>query len=339
MTRLRAYFCAPRGTVSIGGGALSGLLPRSDTISAALVPIWSEITGGDASSAAEDPPYRLSSGLPWVAGRGDRRSILLPFPSELAPSRKRDPEPRLLWCEPELLTGAGPAAARHRGHDDRLLTSFAWAPPRDRRAAPGLVDTSERWLAVPAQGAAASLDRLSGRPAGGGLRPRVGWHPTGRGGFAIVAEISEEDEPTMSAALDLLGLCGLGAQRSTGGGAFRLVERRWIEEPDAGQGARLTLSAWLPTEKDVQDGALDGLHLILERGGWSTSAQGAAARRGSVRMLSEGALVPAAVDPRPGKVVRVASARAWPGLSHDVWRDGRCLTVAVPGRLLEEALG
>jgi len=324
--------------VCIGGGALSGLLPRSDTLSAALVSTWSEISGADAAAVAEEPPYRLSSGLPWVAGRGGRRSLLLPFPAELAPRRGRRSEARLLWCEPELLGGEGPASARYRGHGERLLTSFAWAPPRDRRSAPGLVDTSERWLAVPAQGAAACLDRVSGRPTEGGLRPREGWQPTGRGGFAVLAEVGEEDEPAMSAALELLGLSGLGARRSTGGGAFRVLERRWLEPPEIGEGARLTLSAWLPTEKDVQDGALDGLHLLLDRGGWSTSARGTASRRGRVRMLSEGALVPAAVDPRPGKTVKVAGAGAWPGLDHDVWRDGRCLTVAVPGKLLEEAL-
>ena len=68
---LRLFRLRPLGPLIVEGGAADGLLPRSDTISAALVSVWSSANrGADTGAVAADPPFRISSALPWVRADG-----------------------------------------------------------------------------------------------------------------------------------------------------------------------------------------------------------------------------------------------------------------------------
>ncbi len=98
-------------------------------------------------------------------------------------------------------------------------------------------------------------------------------------------------------ALTLLSDSGLGGLRSTGHGAFTFTEYAQAI-PIAQDGWGLCLSRYAPqTLQDVTDGlqSPQSTYKLISVGGWCQDDSGHAWRRRSVRLISEGALLPVTV--------------------------------------------
>jgi CRISPR type III-A-associated RAMP protein Csm4 len=136
-------------------------------------------------------------------------------------------------------------------------------------------------------------------------------------------------------ALGDLADSGLGGLRSTGHGAFTFAESA-TDLPAAADGWGLSLSRYAPASADETAAGLQGpssAYRLVTVGGWCVDNEGHAWRRRSVRLVAEGALLPAAargrlVDVRPLK------PEAWRGPLRPVYRNGRAFLVPA-GRLVE----
>jgi CRISPR type III-A-associated RAMP protein Csm4 len=320
---LRLFRLEPLGPLLVEGGVAGGLLPRSDTISAALVSVWpSANPGTDMAALASKPPFVVSSALPWLASPGKDECILFPLPTGAWPEVcGKDPAAlkrakKALFGDAtvlgKLLEKKDPKGA-HSWGGGRFVTmdarhgDFAQREPRTRLA----------------------VDRLTGGPMEGFLFDTAPWRFSDGCGLAVIADV-DESLPSFRAALRLLGMEGIGADRSIGCGQFEIAGESDWTPPELGSGTRMLLSLCRPTQESVRSGILSGRYSLTRRSGWITGASSAGLRRGSVRMLSEGSVLPGNHD-RPGDVFVAQVAIPGLGLHHDVYRDGRGLTVPVAG--------
>jgi CRISPR type III-A-associated RAMP protein Csm4 len=320
------YLLTPKAPGWIRGGSLQGLLPRSDTLSAALVSVWCHVDRSvDMSSVAAFPPFCVSSGLPWIS-RGASPELLLPMPAHILTRNSRTlpgPTPdykslkKVAYVDAaqlaRILSGKIPLEGSTLWDMNQLLTSFDGT----RHFSRNLTRTR------------LSVDRLSGGPREGLLfdgaerifSPGCGW--------GLLVDLEPSNTSTFSAVLRLLGMEGVGSDRTSGMGQFEVLEgpTPWIA-PDLGHGARLLLSLCHPSAEDVARGILHGRYGLVERSGWITAPGARSLRRGRVRMLTEGSWFPDG-PAAPGTVVQVQEARPDVGLSHPIFRDGRGLTMAM----------
>ncbi len=336
MSALRVYYAVWRGPCAVAGGALDGLLARSDTLSAAMVCMWPHTDGrADMDRIAAAPPFRVSSALPWVRSTEEgRRHMLWPVaPSVRALAAAIDVDHADAWRNTryvdatilESIARAGrlPDTIR-RGQAGALACTWDWAwPGRGRRR----VKPAERALSNTESRARRAVDRRTRALVGSPDDQRC--HvPTGLGGFAIVADVGP-DALRFEAALEILGERGLGRRRGAGWGGFRVVGREDLEPPDLGRGARLSVSLCRPTSGEVVAGILRGSYELLDRGGVVSTDGFPRQPRGAVRMMAEGALVPGDEPSRPGDLAQVAEVTGADGVRHAIYRDGRALTIAI----------
>jgi CRISPR-associated protein Csm4 len=146
--------------------------------------------------------------------------------------------------------------------------------------------------------------------------------------------------PRIEAALRALGDSGVGGERSSGHGQFRLEVAgafALAEPPPDQANAFATLALYWPLEQEVRDGVLDGASYgLMNRRGWIGSPDGMNLRRRGVRMLSEGSVLPrrpvgALADVRPLDPAPAAN------VPHDVWRYGMAFPLRC--RTLEKGVG
>jgi CRISPR-associated protein Csm4 len=135
-------------------------------------------------------------------------------------------------------------------------------------------------------------------------------------------------------ALGYLADAGLGGLRSTGHGAFTLEERA-DDLPEANEWG-LTLSRYAPQTDDEIRGLQnpDSAYKLVTVGGWCEDDDGHPWRRRAVRLIAEGALLPATargalVDVRPKKI------EEWRDPLRPVYRSG--LAFMIPAGKLVEA--
>lgn len=138
-------------------------------------------------------------------------------------------------------------------------------------------------------------------------------------------------------ALGDLADSGLGGLRSTGHGAFTFAESA-TDLPAIADGWGLSLSRYAPISVDEIAASLQApssAYRLVTVGGWCVDDEGHAWRRRSVRLLAEGALLPASI--RGGLVdVRPLKPEAWRGPLRPVYRNGMAFLVPA-GRLVEAA--
>lgn len=317
---LRLFKVRPTSPLLVRSGIREGLLPRSDTLASAIASLWAIANpGSDAGEIAKSPPFRLSSALPWVSDPSRSWHVLLPVPPGLLSSVLSHDSPdqkklkKVLFADATLLRSLakGESVAAYHLWDGGFLAtsfpagSFAHAFSRTR----------------------VSVDRLTGGPLQGLLFASDEWRFSKDVGFAVIADIQAGFESAFFATLRLLGLEGIGSDRSTGMGQFEVEPGIAWEPPALGSGQRLLLSLCRPTREDVEKGALDGRYTIAMRGGWITAPGARNLRRGRVRMLAEGSLVPERAGASPGDVFVVQEPVL--DLGHCVYRDGRALTIPI----------
>jgi CRISPR type III-A-associated RAMP protein Csm4 len=138
-------------------------------------------------------------------------------------------------------------------------------------------------------------------------------------------------------ALAVLTDAGLGGLRSTGHGAFTWqTDTVDLPMPTAGWG--LCLSRYAPANPDELAQALqapESAYRMVTVGGWCEDEAGQHWRRRAVRLLAEGALLPAGVR---GQLidVRPLNLEAWRGPQRPVYRSGWPFLVPA-GKLAEAA--
>jgi CRISPR type III-A-associated RAMP protein Csm4 len=175
-----------------------------------------------------------------------------------------------------------------------------------------------------------SIDRLSGGPREGLLFESTEWLFAPGCGWAILVDLEPSLLSTFTAALHLLGMEGIGSDRTSGVGQFDLLaEPQPWPEPALGSGAFMLLSLCWPSQEDIAKGILDGCYAFAERSGWITAAGARSLRRGRLRMLTEGSWYPVGASVSPGSVARVQDPNPDLGLNHSVFRDGRGLTISI----------
>ena len=137
-------------------------------------------------------------------------------------------------------------------------------------------------------------------------------------------------------ALGYLQDAGLGGLRSTGHGAFEFKETA-DDLPGVKDGFGLSLSRYAP-QTEAEIGGLQVEHSaykLVTVGGWCEDDEGHPWRRRAVRLVAEGALLPAGargrlVDVRPEK------PEAWKGPMRPVYRSGLAFLTPA-GKLVEAA--
>jgi CRISPR-associated protein Csm4 len=115
----------------------------------------------------------------------------------------------------------------------------------------------------------------------------------------------------LKAAIRLLGDEGIGGDRTVGKGqfepAFSEYEGNLFNAKDSS--SFVTLSMFLPSKKEIQDGLLSGENVsyeIAKRGGWIYSDFSKSQRKRSVRMFEEGSVFKNTGKEFYGKVINVA---------------------------------
>ena len=130
-------------------------------------------------------------------------------------------------------------------------------------------------------------------------------------------------------ALLLLADAGLGGERSSGHGQFKLRKSEPFP-PFEGEGSVfLTLSLYNPTQEEISQGVLKNpaSYEITERRGWIYSPSYSGKYRKSVRMLAEGSLFCPLLNMAFGQLANVTPAIESP--PHPVYRYGFAFPVAV----------
>ncbi len=335
---IRAVFFSMRGPLSVGGGALDGWLPRSDGFSAALLRAWAQVAGagsGGFEALAANPPFIVSSALPWVASAEGGKLLFYPLPPGGIEGHAQLPE----GADAKLAKRVRRVRYATRGVLSRLsagvrLHDLAWlqggALAATKREVGALAQDDDPALVRRAQRTRLAVDRATGGPIEGLLYDVEAWYPLREdAGIAVLVELAGGGDGPLRAAAEWLAVDGIGRDRTVGYGALQVEAVEPWNPPPLGLGKRLLLSVCHPTADDLAAGALDGRYEVLLRSGWVTSPTGNGLRRRSVRMLAEGAVVPDTVGKRPGDVVDVTPA----GAPHPVFRDGRGLTLDIDGRL------
>jgi len=325
-----SFLLRPESSLQVRGGAREGLLPRSDTLSAALMSVWKHVDPSvEMDWLVSSPPFRVSSALPWVTASSGQRVLLLPIPvlgsSNLAARTdqavNRKTIKKVAFVDSDILC--------------RILQN-TWSLQDCRFWDAGFLATlfqGTGHYALPVNRTRLSVDRLSGGPREGILFESREWCFCAGCGWGLLASLADPCHlDVLTAALRLLGMEGLGSDRSSGMGRFEIVEGpSSLSSPDLANGAWMLLSLCCPSAADIEAGILDGRYGLIERSGWITAPGARSLRRGRIRMMTEGSCYPECVGDAPGVLVRVQEPDPALGLNHPVVRDGRALAIPIAG--------
>lgn len=319
-------------------GRALDMLPRSDTLSAAVVSMLREL-GVDLEKTAgffEAPPYRVSSGFPVLrTAQGDQCFLFVP--DILRVRRVGEVQAKALkkvvYAEPEWIQAAlegreqkGWVICDEQGY----LVLKRWPVESKALDEHVLVEVRTRQgVSIDRRTNACITDMLF-ETFEAVVRDR-------RFKIGVIVSCDERWSGRLRRAFELLGMCGLGPKRSVGRGKF-VVEDEVRTAPERyGKGAHLLLSVYHPKESEWQQGILKHAWYRLEqRGGFVTQAQtGMTLRRCPVNMVTEGSLFCNEQAPEGEWVTVLRPGGDGPDdprarLPFAIYRDGQATTVEVP---------
>ncbi len=331
---LVAYRLALRGPLHLGTGregdlADLDLLPRSDTLAAAIISLWRhvmpEASASDITHIAAEPPFAISSALPTVMVGGDWRPLLF-IPAgtfdRLAelPSTLRKELKRIRFADFDalraLLSGRLPKTAAQYG-EALISGNFR-----------GELWHNQSRLRI-------QVDRIGDRPMEGMLYEFGSLQLGEPVRLSVIIDFIEESSRRgVEAALALLGDEGIGGDRSSGYGGFEIeqISENFGEDfAVLDGGARLSLSLLYPSRDEIEAGLLDAPaeYTIASRGGWTTAQGAATMRRKPVNMIVEGSVIRDLGRRTYGASPIVLEARDGDGPAHPVFRPGRAVTIPI----------
>lgn len=312
-----------------GEYGVTSILPRSDTISAALVSLWGEASGSEGpESIAQAPPFVVSSGLPARRDRAGKWRVAFPILKggcstagpDGAPGSPEKERRKVRYVEAGVHPGCGPLPG------GVLDGEVVWAPGIHSAGA-----DPEPFASVDDR-VRVSIDRASGRALEGVVFSFGAVTFSDDSRVALCARFEDGKARKMfESAVSLLGECGLGGDRSSGYGRFEWEHFPGKPEYPAPGSWSLALGLWHPTAEELRHLVSEARYEVVLRDGWVTAMGGTPIRRPGVRMISEGALVPGPANGPVGDCVRVLDPVPDIGLNHPVYRDGRALMVPCRG--------
>lgn len=273
---------------------------RSDTLSAALMLTWSTVYPDEQPSASFlSPPFTVSSAFPYV---GD--VLLFPCPvwpvwKDLDVSQRKTVK-GIQWISQGLLervlSGEWLDAAAHPILDCGIIVT-----QEELSANPGIQEM-EAWILSERQ--RVSVDRLGARDGGTTFFFAL-QHFAPFSGLYFLADAEDSVVQQLEATVRFLGDTGLGADRNSGLGHFRLEEAAAFEfvSPTDPEGM-LALSLINPGPNDDIQAMIQNAAYDLEtRSGWIVNST---IGRPPIRVFSEGSFL----HGRPhGRVVEMLDAR------------------------------
>jgi CRISPR-associated protein Csm4 len=310
-------------------------LPRSDTLTAALFSLWPHLFPEDAiEQLAQEPPFALSSALPWIEGDG-QIDYFLPCPLGLLDNLAREAKERksikkISHLTPELIrrqtSGELLDTKRGRRYGEKQVKEIRLWSHR-----PADEDNSDRPFQRRAERLRLTVDRLGGGSVPGLLFDFAAVEFAPHCGGAVFTWFRSEDiRRKVEAVLTLLGEEGLGGDRTAGLGRFKVVAQEEVSFPDLGTGGRLLLSLYHPTTAEVEAGVLDRARYdLITRGGWVTAPGAMSLRRRPVRMLREGSVILDLGKELYGDASCVLNPLPELGLLHPIFRGGPALTLPI----------
>ena len=281
-----------------------------------------------------NPPFALSSALPWVEEDG-QVDYFLPCPIGLldgvaTAAKERKSLKKISHLTVELICRRlynEPLAntlGRHYG-DKQNKDIRLWS---HRSADQG---SSEFPFQHRTERLRLTVDRHAGGSVPGLLFDFSAVEFAANCGAAVFAWFANEEiQRKVEALLGLLGEEGLGGDRTAGFGRFEVAAEEDIAFPNLGTGGRLLLSLYHPAPGEVEAGILNGAkYELITRSGWVTAPGAMTLRRRAVRMLREGSVIPDLSKELYGDAVRVLDPLPELGLHHPIFRGGPALTLPI----------
>lgn len=322
---MRAYklkFLSALHVDSRGTGEPEGIdeFIHSDTLSAAICHSWAVVNPAIPSDFFNDPPFTVSSAFPYI---GD--IFLFPTPGWLI---WKDPDPDLRkqlkgvkWISrvlfERILSGA------MIGFADIQLLPRGIAISKDEFEKHPDLKCFQAWTLAERQ--RVSVDRLN-LPKEGGLFFFALQFFAPQCGLYFVAKTRNQCDGLLRSALDFLGDTGIGADRNSGLGHFKILEEvdLDIRVPNPSEGWT-TLSLFNPGQNDdLPELTRKTAYEIIRRAGWiSHSTLG----RPPVRVFTEGSYF----SQKPiGRVLQMSipmDLEGHGGMGHPVYRDFRTISL------------
>lgn len=256
---------------------------RSDTLSAALAISWAALYPDEASDIYHHPPFRVSSAFPYVGS-----VLLFPMPVwqvwEKMDDLERKQMKKARWLTQDLFNQVLDGN-RIDVKKTSLLSGGVVVSKADLEKHPEL-QAPPFWLMTERQ--RVSVDRLMYKPGGSFFFAMQFFAPNS--GLWFAGETDPELSSKLKSALDYLGDTGIGADRNSGIGHFRVIENVDADFPTApenGKNGWITLSLYNPDTRaeNLPELTHHTAYGLTTRSGWiSASSVG----RLPVRTFTEG---------------------------------------------------
>lgn len=327
MSVTHAFDLVFHAPVRLGGGARDDAdaardVP-SDTLSAALVVAAADLFGDNVAGRslaeiARDPPWVISSLLPWVEIKG---VVVRFYPRPLGRS---------------VGNTGGDKAFRRVAYVSEVLLTSPNGPVTMLSKCGSLAHTTDAIRDVVWQRravrASVTLDRVTSEPHLFHLEEVAlatvppGAH-AGKGAWVAVRAENDADMKLVHTLLDYLASSGLGADRARGLGRFSVV-RQTKMALDEGKRERMLIGYASPdAELTHKLGASEARYSIVRRGGAAHGAHGGLGLpRKVIRLLGPGSVIPD-VGPVVG-CTRDVTPEAFS--EHPIYRDGRTIAWVLP---------
>lgn len=291
---------------------------RSDTLSGAICMAWAALFKEDAPDLFSAPRVRISSAFPWIG-----ETLLFPVPvwriwaqmDEAARKRLK----RVRWLSESLFKRV--LDGQFLRDADLHLLPAGVALDRDAVSARPELAKAMPWVMAERQ--RVRIDRL-GIAGQGGLFFFAMQFFGPDAGLWFLADGEPENLEKLGPVLDFLGDTGIGADRNSGLGHFRVKEVRPFGPPAEPHDGYVTLSLFNPCPEDLEKGLIGGAaYNLTNRSGWIT---GTTLGRPPIRVFTEGSYFP--VRPR-GRVVPMLTRETQQatGAGHAAPRDFRAFTL------------
>lgn len=297
---------------------------RSDTISAAVSIAWAKLFPEDSPAVFSNPPFRLSSAFPFI---GD--ILLFPVPVWGIWKQADDPEKRkdikkIKWLSLSLLEQV--LAGAILSVDDCQIMPCGISITRDELTRnKALTQFTEPWKLVERQRVA--VDRLNTDPSTDESQGRLFFFAmqffAEESGLFLIADGGEKDIKRLRAVLDFLGDEGMGADRSSGLGSFKVTHSQTfsVNSPKKTDGW-FTLSLFNPKpDENLEKLLMNSGYSLVTRSGWIS---GSTYGRAPIKTFGESSFFS---DKPDGRTVSVLNPDLIEHLGHDVFRDFRTLSI------------
>ena len=294
---------------------------HSDTLSSAIALAWATLFRVTENDFFYNLPFRVSSAFPYVKGL-----LLFPAPgwnfwTHIDPAERKKTK-KVKWLSSSLFSDV--LKGKNIDPERTVFIPNGIALSEDEASSYPELKNTTHWKITERQ--RVLVDRLGIRQEGGLFFFALQFFSKDAGLY-FIADVDEAIINEFRAALNYLGDTGIGADRNSGLGHFRVVDELefTLQTPENPDGY-ITLSLFNPgTEDDIENLRVNSAYNLLTRSGWiSNSTLG----RPPIKIFAEGSYF--STMPQ-GRIVPMLSdevkARYNLGIGHNAPRDFRAISV------------